>query len=81
MREVGATLEKRKPYTFVHESDAAKGGAELATLKRELQDPVVRFELFDSRRIIEWHRVQVCVCVCMCACVRVPGSGFAKETN
>ena len=56
LREVAAVLDKGKPYLFVHESDEQKGGAPLAALRLELQRQVQREQLFDGRRITEWHR-------------------------
>ena len=54
--ETYATLEKALPYLFVHEADEKKGGAPLATLKLELQDEAQREQLFDDRRVTQWHR-------------------------
>ena len=45
-----------KPYMFVHESDAAKGGAPLGQLQKELSDFELRAKLFDGRSVTEWHR-------------------------
>ena len=56
LREVAATLEKALPYLFVHEADEKKGGAPFAALKLELQDEAQRTQLFDDRRVTQWHR-------------------------
>ena len=53
---MAATLAKALPYLFVHEADEKKGGAPLATLKLELQDEAQRTQLFDDRRVTQWHR-------------------------
>ena len=53
---MAATLAKALPYLFVHEADEKKGGAPLATLKLELQDEAQRKQLFDDRRVTQWHR-------------------------
>ena len=57
LREVVATLEKSIPYLFVHEKDELKGGAPLNALKLELQNEATRMQLFDGRRVTEWHRM------------------------
>ncbi len=51
-----ATLEKAKPYVFVHEADEEKGGATLAALQLEMQDKMQRHQLFDGRPVTQWHR-------------------------
>ena len=53
---MAATLEKALPYLFVHEADEKKGGAPFAALKLELQDEAQRDQLFDDRRVTQWHR-------------------------
>ena len=49
-------MDQRKAHTFVHESDAAKGGASLDELQNELSDSDLRQKLFDGRSVTEWHR-------------------------
>lgn len=57
LREVVATLEKKKPYLFVREADLAKGGAPLDALRLELLDKDHREALFDQRRVTDWFRI------------------------
>ena len=56
MREVVATLQQQKPYLFVHEANLAKGGGPLNALRLELIVDY-RDDLFDGRRVTEWHRI------------------------
>mmetsp|Transcript_29917 Transcript_29917/g.73590 ORF Transcript_29917/g.73590 Transcript_29917/m.73590 type:complete len:195 (-) Transcript_29917:947-1531(-) len=58
LREVSATLEKGRPYIFVQEIDAAKGGGSLEALKLELTDVDQRRRLFDGRSATHWYRIQ-----------------------
>jgi hypothetical protein len=57
MREVRATLQKKKPYLLVHEADAMHGGAALAVLQNELHDLKEREVLFRVRCTITWQRI------------------------
>ena len=57
LREVVATVRKKKPYLFVHEADVKKGGAPLINLKCELTNDTLRQRLFDGRPATVWHRV------------------------
>ena len=55
LREINATVDQKKAYMFVHESDAAKGGAPLDLLQKELGWNL-RKTLFDGQSVTEWHR-------------------------
>jgi hypothetical protein len=50
LREVVATLEKKKPFQLVHEADPAKGGAPLDFLRDRECPTECRALIFDAGR-------------------------------
>jgi len=65
LREVQATVDKKKPVMCVHEADKAKGGGPLEEIKAELDDEQLKEGVFtEERRIATWYRInEVCHCV------------------
>ena len=55
LREVHATLEREKRITLVH--DPVRAGAALDWLIRE-ECPAELRGIFDTRKVIEWHRIR-----------------------
>ena len=58
LREVVATIEKKKPIVLVHEADPDKGGAPLEVLSTKECPPDLRPHVFPERReVTVWHRI------------------------
>jgi hypothetical protein len=58
LREVQATVDKRKPHMLTHEADKAKGGGPLEEIKIELDDERLKESLFaEGRLTTTWYRI------------------------
>jgi len=56
LREVKASLDKKRPLVLVHEQQGEKGGGPLETIWAECRKEM-RSDIFDGRTPITWHRV------------------------
>ena len=58
LREVQATMDKKKPFMCTHEVDKDKGGGPLKEIQIELEDEQLISAIFTEERLITiWHRV------------------------
>ena len=56
LREARCTVAKKKPTALVY--DPVRGGAALAFIRDEECPAELRGPIFDTRRVIEWHRIR-----------------------
>ena len=57
LREVRCSVVKQKRIALVH--DSVRGGATLEVCRNEECPDELRGPVFDTRSVIEWHRIKV----------------------
>ena len=58
LREVQATVDKKKPFMCTHEADQSKGGGPLEEIQSEVEDEQLNHAIFTEERLITvWYRI------------------------
>ena len=58
LREIQATVDKKKALMLTHEADPMKGGGPLEDIKEEIEDERLRNTIFsEERHITTWYRI------------------------